>query len=74
MDRVNLFRYKMDPHFSNTNRIVSSKTLGLQNDDCGYLDVLYADDSGVFSTRNIPLGVGYDLFGRTVFGTVSYSF
>jgi iron complex outermembrane receptor protein len=32
------------------------------------------DDSGVFSTRNIPLGVGYDLFGRTVFGTVSYSF
>lgn len=32
------------------------------------------DDGGVFSTRNIPLGVGYDLFGRTVFGTVSYSF
>jgi iron complex outermembrane receptor protein len=32
------------------------------------------DDAGVFSTRNIPLGVGYDLFGRTVFGTVSYSF
>ncbi|WP_102798981.1 TonB-dependent receptor [Bowmanella denitrificans] len=26
-----------------------------------------ADDDGVFSRRNIPLGVGYDLFGRTAY-------
>lgn len=26
-----------------------------------------ADDDGVFSNRNIPLGIGYDVFGRTAY-------
>ncbi|GAA0363037.1 TonB-dependent receptor [Bowmanella denitrificans] len=26
-----------------------------------------ADDAGVFSNRNIPLGIGYDVFGRTAY-------
>ncbi|MBT1062424.1 TonB-dependent receptor [Bowmanella sp. Y26] len=26
-----------------------------------------ADDGGVFSNRNVPLGIGYDLFGRTAY-------
>jgi iron complex outermembrane receptor protein len=32
------------------------------------------DGSAVTSIRNVPLGVGYDLFGRTVFASVNYSF
>ena len=32
------------------------------------------DDAGVFSTRNIPLGVGYDAVGRRIFASVNYSF
>ena len=32
------------------------------------------DDAGVFSTRNIPLGVGYDLFGRSAFVRFGYEF
>ena len=38
----------MDHHFSNTDQIVSSKTLRLQNDGCCFMDVRYADDSDVF--------------------------
>lgn len=29
---------------------------------------------GVFSTRNVPLGVGYDLFGRSFYLNVGYQF
>jgi iron complex outermembrane receptor protein len=32
------------------------------------------DGAGVTQVRNTPLGVGYDLFGRTVFASVNYSF
>jgi iron complex outermembrane receptor protein len=32
------------------------------------------DGEGVFSTRNIPLGVGYDLFGRSAYLSVGYTF
>ena len=32
------------------------------------------DDDGVFSTRNIPVGVGYDLFGRSAYLSVGYTF
>ncbi|MBF7072403.1 TonB-dependent receptor [Glaciecola sp. MH2013] len=31
-------------------------------------------DAGGFQQRNVPLGVGYDIFGRTVFASVAYSF
>jgi iron complex outermembrane receptor protein len=32
------------------------------------------DGGGVFSTRNIPLGVGYDLFGRSAYMSMGYTF
>ncbi|WP_340679323.1 TonB-dependent receptor [Paraglaciecola sp.] len=32
------------------------------------------DGDGVFSTRNIPLGVGYDLYGRSAYLSVGYTF
>jgi iron complex outermembrane receptor protein len=31
-------------------------------------------DAGGFQQRNVPLGVGYDIFGRTVFASVNYTF
>lgn len=32
------------------------------------------DDDGVFSTRNVPLGIGYDLLGRTYFASIRAEF
>jgi iron complex outermembrane receptor protein len=31
-------------------------------------------DAGGFQQRNVPLGAGYDIFGRTVFASVNYTF
>jgi iron complex outermembrane receptor protein len=30
--------------------------------------------AGGFQIRNVPLGAGYDIFGRTVFASVNYTF
>jgi iron complex outermembrane receptor protein len=32
------------------------------------------DGAGVTQIRNVPLGVGYDLFGRTLFASVNFTF
>ena len=32
------------------------------------------DGAGVTQIRNVPLGVGYDLFGRTIFASVNFTF
>jgi iron complex outermembrane receptor protein len=31
-------------------------------------------DAGGYQSRNVPLGAGYDIFGRTVFASFNYSF
>ena len=33
-----------------------------------------ADDDGVFSSYNVPLGIGYDLFGRTFYASGGIQF
>jgi iron complex outermembrane receptor protein len=49
-----------------------SVTLGVQN---VFNDAPpKVDGDGVFSTRNIPLGVGYDLYGRSAYLSVGYTF
>ena len=47
-------------------------TLGVENvfDEAPPL----VHDDGTFSVRNVPIGVGYDVFGRTVFMQVSKEF
>ncbi|NNU15036.1 TonB-dependent receptor [Parvularcula sp. ZS-1/3] len=48
-------------------------TIGVRN----ILDTpppLVDDNEGIFNSANVPLGVGYDIFGRSLFATVTKSF